>query len=191
MPHGGCGALCICITAPHYFSFPNINICVQISPLPASELLMGLWAPLKCILATLLYRTHRPHLDASSSINLPAGYFRISCGIIASTYHVFGAVLCNIMKRALKCRFWPRVENFEENNVFMKSQFWPRVAIFWGNNFLKSWFLTAISDFYEEKLILKIFILTAISDFYGEYCFFKIFILTAINDFRGNDSIEK
>ena len=43
--------LCICITAPHYFSFPNINICVQISPLPGSELLMGLWTPLKCILA--------------------------------------------------------------------------------------------------------------------------------------------
>ena len=107
----GLWCLCICITAPHYFSFPNINICVQISPLPASELLMGLWAPLKCILATLLYRTHRPHLDAASCINLPAGYFRISCSIIASTYHVFGAVLCNIMKRALKCRFWPRVEN--------------------------------------------------------------------------------
>ena len=55
-PRGLC-CLCICITATHYFSFPNINICVQISPLPASELLMGLWAPLKCILAALIQDT--------------------------------------------------------------------------------------------------------------------------------------
>ena len=61
--------LCICITAPHYFSFPNINICVQISPLPASELLMGLWAPLKCILAALLQDTLLLYLDAPTCIS--------------------------------------------------------------------------------------------------------------------------
>ena len=112
--------LCICITAPHYFSFPNINICVQISPLPASELLMGLWAPLKCILATLLHRTHCSYLDASTCISRCVQSCNIlqmlSTGVyIYELYIKCGALKCILRMRGPKICHWSPQHSLEHS----------------------------------------------------------------------------
>ena len=130
--------LCICITAPHYFSFPNINICVQISPLPASELLMGLWAPLKCILAArLLQDTLCSYLDAQ------AGVWYIANVI----YGLYECISMSCMKRecgALKCIL--RMRGAENLSLVTTTLCWaeqiqrgPSTSIIWcssGNSVL-------------------------------------------------------